>query len=109
MVGSGPASRSRRVAAALGLMLGVALLVVGIIVVATWNRKDPGSHPAYTARLDSLREMVVTGVRPTLLMLLAAAALLFFVTCGNVAALLLARSVARARPWDSLLRSRRWT
>ena len=41
--------------------------------------------------------MVVSGVRPTLLMLLAAAALLFFVTCANVAALLLARSVARAR------------
>ena len=66
-------------------------------VAADIARKDPGSHPAYTARLDSLREMVVTGVRPTLLMLLAAAALLFFVTCGNVAALLLARSVARAR------------
>ena len=41
--------------------------------------------------------MVVSGIRPTLLMLLAAAALLFLVTCANVAALLLARSVARAR------------
>ena len=46
--------------------------------------------------------MVVTGIRPTLLMLLAAAALLFCVTCANVAALLLARSVARAR--DSAIR-----
>ncbi len=71
-------------------------------VAAEIARKEPGSHPAYTARLDSLRDMVVTGIRPTLLMLLAAAVLLFLVTCGNVAALLLARSVARAR--DSALR-----
>jgi predicted permease len=71
-------------------------------VAADIARKDPASHPAYTARLDSLREMVVTAVRPTLLMLLAAAALLFLVTCGNVAALLLARSVSRAR--DSAIR-----
>jgi putative ABC transport system permease protein len=71
-------------------------------VAAEIARQDPASHPAYTARLDSLREMVVTGIRPTLLMLLAAAGLLFLVTCGNVAALLLARSVARAR--DSAIR-----
>jgi predicted permease len=71
-------------------------------VAAEIARTDPASHPAYTARLDSLRTMVVTGIRPTLLMLLAAAALLFFVTCANVAALLLARSVARAR--DSAIR-----
>jgi putative ABC transport system permease protein len=71
-------------------------------VAAGIAQKDPASHPAYTARLDSLHTMVVTGIRPTLLMLLAAAALLFFVTCANVAALLLARSVARAR--DSAIR-----
>ena len=71
-------------------------------VAADIARRDPASHPAYTARLDSLRTMVVSGIRPTLLMLLAAAALLFFVTCANVAALLLARSIARAR--DSAIR-----
>src|SRR6478672_12306271 len=60
-------------------------------------RREPASHPGYTGRFDSLKEMLVSGIGPTLLMLLAAAALLFLVTCANVAALLLARSVARAR------------
>ena len=71
-------------------------------VARRYRPEEPASHPAYTARLDSLRTMVVSGIRPTLLMLLAAAALLFFVTCANVAALLLARSIARAR--DSAIR-----
>src|SRR6476619_5347508 len=66
-------------------------------VAADIARRDPSSHPGYTARFDSLHAFAVSGVRPTLLMLLAAAALLFLVTCANVAALLLARSVARAR------------
>ena len=66
-------------------------------VAADIARREPASHPGYTGRLDSLQELVVSGIRPTLLMLLAAAALLFLVTCANVAALLLARSVARAR------------
>jgi predicted permease len=63
---------------------------------------EPFSHPAYTARFDSLRSLVVEGVRPTLLVLLAAASLLFFIGCANVAALLLARSIARVR--DTALR-----
>ena len=63
------------------------------------RHRAPGSGIASRLHgaLDSLQEMVVSGIRPTLLMLLAAAALLFLVTCANVAALLLARSVARAR------------
>ena len=59
-----------------------------------------GSRLASCAiRRDStrLRAIVVTGVRPTLLMLLAAAALLFFCHLRQrCSALLLARSVARA-------------
>jgi putative ABC transport system permease protein len=58
---------------------------------------EPGSHPGYTARFDALRDLVMEGIRPTLLVLLAAASLLFLVGCANVAALLLARSIARVR------------
>jgi predicted permease len=58
---------------------------------------DPASHPSYTARLDDLRESVLLTIKPTLLLLVAAAALLLLVTCADVAGLLLARSVARAR------------
>ena len=58
---------------------------------------DPASHPSYTARLDDLRESVLLTIKPTLLVLIAAAALLLLITCADVAGLLLARSVARAR------------
>lgn len=58
---------------------------------------DRVGHPAYTARLMDLRETVIKDVRPTLLLLFAGAALLFLITCANVAGVLLARSVARAR------------
>ena len=58
---------------------------------------DPPSHPSYTARLDDLRESVLLTIKPTLLLLVGAAALLLLITCADVAGLLLARSVARAR------------
>ena len=66
-------------------------------VAAQIATEDPINHPAYTARVFDLRETVVKDIRPTLLLLLAAAALLFLITCANAAALLLGRSVARAR------------
>ena len=58
---------------------------------------DPASHPSYTARLDDLRESVLLTIKPTLLVLMVAAGVLLLITCADVAGLLLARSVARAR------------
>ena len=66
-------------------------------VAAEIAQEEPASHPSYTARLDSLRETVVSGIRPTLMLLFAASGLLLLITAANVGGLMLARSVARAR------------
>jgi putative ABC transport system permease protein len=66
-------------------------------VAAEIAREEPASHPSYTAHLDDLQEAGIKEVRPTLLLLFGAAGLLLLITCANVAGLLLARSVARAR------------
>src|SRR5436190_3698804 len=58
---------------------------------------DPDSHASYTARMEDLRESEIRTIRPTLLLLFAAAGFLLLITCANVAGLLIARSVARAR------------
>lgn len=67
-------------------------------VAAQIAQRDSVDHPpTYSARLESLRDSAVTDVRPSLLLLFAGAGLLFLITCANVAGLLLARSIARAR------------
>jgi len=66
-------------------------------VAAEIAAEDPVAHPSYTARLDSVRETIISGIRPTLLLLFSAAGVLLLITCTNVSGLLLARSVARAR------------
>jgi predicted permease len=66
-------------------------------VAASIAKADPAGHRSYTARVDDLREAVIGEIRPTLLLLLGAAGLLLLITCANVAGLLVARSVARAR------------
>ncbi len=66
-------------------------------VAAQIARADPANHPSYSARLETLRDSAVADVRPALLLIFGAAGLLFLITCANVAGLLLARSIARAR------------
>jgi len=53
--------------------------------------------PGFTGFAIDLLTSVVKEIRPTLLLLFGAAAALLIITCANVAGLLLARSVARAR------------
>jgi putative ABC transport system permease protein len=66
-------------------------------VAADIARADPASHPRYTAVVMGLRRQTLTDLQSTLLLLFGAAGLLLLIACANVATLLLARSVARAR------------
>ncbi len=91
----------------MGIYLGYARLEPGVTfaqaeadvkrVAAEIAALDRASHPSYTARLDDLRESVLLEIKPTLLLLMVAAGVLLLITCADVAGLLLARSVARAR------------
>jgi putative ABC transport system permease protein len=66
---------------------------VAAIVAAT----DPARYRYYTADAVGLRESTADSLRAPLLILLGGAGLLLVIACANVATLLLARSVVRAR------------
>jgi predicted permease len=66
---------------------------VAAIVAAT----DPQRYRFYTASLVGLREWQSPNLRATLQVLLGGAGLLLLIACANVATLLLARAVVRAR------------
>jgi hypothetical protein len=66
-------------------------------VAAEIAKEQPKEHRKYTALVINLLESVVKDIRPALLLLFGAAGVLLLITCANVAGLLLARSVMRAR------------
>jgi predicted permease len=57
----------------------------------------PASHAGIDLSVEALREPVVSGVRPALLLLMGAVAFVLLIACANVASLLLAEGLGRQR------------
>ena len=69
-------------------------------LVAALKRQYPGDYPlqaAWTIRLIPLNQIVVGGIRQSLILLFGAVVLVLLISCVNVANLLLARASGRGR------------
>jgi predicted permease len=69
-------------------------------LVASLQQQFPDEYPeqsAWTVRLVPLKETVMGGIRPSLILLFGAVALVLVIGCVNIANLLLARASARWR------------
>jgi predicted permease len=70
------------------------------MVTANFKREHPDNYPTSTpfgAKLYSLQEQVVGGMRTPLWILLGAVSLVLLIACANLATMLLARASARER------------
>jgi predicted permease len=69
-------------------------------LIADWKRTHPDNYPSeasFGAKIYSLQEQVVGGMRKGLAILLGAVAGVLLIACANLATMLLARSSARER------------
>ena len=66
-------------------------------IAANIAKADPVNRRDYTVKLERLQDVFTDEFKPTLLLLFGGTGLLLLIACANVAGLLVARSVAKAR------------
>ncbi len=64
-------------------------------IMRDFERKYPNSNTGFSCKLSRLRDFLNAGTRSTLWLLAGAVALVLLIACGNVANLMLARTVSR--------------